>query len=46
MKNLDELGVQELSQKEMMEVEGGGWLIGFAVGCAIFAAGAYIGYHF
>ena len=44
MKNLDELGVQELSQKEMMEVEGGGiWLaLGLTAACLfLFSQNAY-----
>ena len=43
MKNLDELGVQELSQKEMMEVEGGIWLaLGLTAACLfLFSQNAY-----
>ncbi len=52
MKNLDELGVQELSQKEMMEVEGGylfGWSwsaffrgVGYGIGVGAAGAAAYM----
>ncbi len=41
MKNLNELGVQEMDAKEMKNVDGG---IPFAILAIYFAIGAYIGY--